>query len=428
MGALAHLLSATAGVISHIAYFNRGEHHLHGTTYLFTYTTIYATWTIALHLLGTSLSSAAAQVTAYLLSYFAGLYLSLLIYRSFLHPLNKFPGPFGARISKFFLSTRIKDRAAFRTIHQLHEEYGDFVRMGPSDLSVSKCGKGTWYDLTLPSVSLQTTRSRTEHDQRRRLWSAGFSDKALRGYETRMLKYRRKLLSQIEAFGSQPVDVSKWFNLYTYDTMDDLAFGRPFGILDASEQHWAIKLLIEGLEPHSWLLPVWFLRVAQAIPGMMDNWFKALAYSHQMVEKRMTEKPDIPDIMSTLLEPLKGRKATKRDLNSLHGDSQLVIIAGSDTTATALTCAVLELARNPDQQRKLRKELGLYMRDRTKDVANQDIVKCDHLNGVIYEALRLYPPLPTAIERKTPPEGMEIGGQHIPGSMTVWCSPFVTGR
>ncbi|KAL8849411.1 MAG: hypothetical protein Q9221_005583 [Calogaya cf. arnoldii] len=347
MASLAHLLSATAGAISHIVYFNRGGHHLYGTAYLLTYTIIYATWTIALHLFGASLDSAAAQVSRWMCSYFAGLYLSLLIYRSFLHPLNKFPGPFGARISKFFLSTRIKDRTAFRTIHQLHEGYGDFVRMGPSDLSVAhpsatnaiygpassvvrrlgmilRCHpvrvfpssifslphtrtfqeivkyifprlldpqsaiftdadksstqfKKSTADHIAP-VSLQTTRSRTDHDQRRRLWSAAFSDKALRGYETRMLKYRRKLLSQIDAFGSQPVDVSKWFNLYTYDTMGDLAFGRPFGMLDASEQHWAIKLIIEGLEPHSWLLPVWFLRVAQAIPGVMDNWFKALAY------------------------------------------------------------------------------------------------------------------------------------------------------
>lgn len=37
------------------------------------------------------------------------------------------------------------------------------------------------------------------------------------------------------------------------------------------------------------------------IPGVMDNWFKALACCYQMVEKRMMEKPDIRDIMSTLL-------------------------------------------------------------------------------------------------------------------------------
>lgn len=60
-----------------------------------------------------------------------------------------------------------------------------------------------------------------------------------------------------------------------------------------------------------------------------------------------------------------------------------MIIAGSDTTATALTCAVLELARNPDQQRKLRKELAECMRDRTEHVAIQDVVKCEHLKGVM---------------------------------------------
>ena len=243
-----------------------------------------------------------------------------------------------------------------------------------------------------------------------------------------MLKYRRKLLSQIEAFGGQPVDVSKWFNLYTYDTMGDLAYGRSFKMLDASEQHWAIKLIIEGIKPFSWLFPVWLLRAAQAAPGAMDDWFKALAYCHQMVEKRMTEKAEIPDIMSTLLEPLQGRKPTKHELNFLHGDSQLVIIAGSDTTATTLICTILELARNPDQLQKLRKELAPFMRDRTRNISNQEISRLEHLNGVIHEALRLYPPVPTAIERKTPPEGVEIGGQSIPGNMTIWCSPYVTGR
>ncbi|KAL8918691.1 MAG: hypothetical protein Q9172_005320 [Xanthocarpia lactea] len=300
----------------------------------------------------------------------------------------------------------------------------------PRDCDVNglQCDSRKQADLRIVLVSLETTRNRAEHDQRRRVWSGAFSDKALRGYETRMLKYRRKLLSQIDAFGNQPVDVSKWFNLYTYDTMGDLAFGRSFKMLDAREQHWAIKLLIEGLVAHSWLFPPWLLRVAVAIPGAMNSWFKSLAYCHEMVEIRMTEKVEIPDIMSTLLEPLQGRKPTEQELNFLHGESHLVIIAGSDTTATALTCSVLELARNPEHVIKLRKELAPCMQDRTKDVANQSIARLNHLNGVIYEALRLYPPVPTAIPRETPPEGMDIGGQFIPGNMIIWCSPYVTGR
>lgn len=89
---------------------------------------------------------------------------------------------------------------------------------------------------------------------------------------------------------------------------------------------------------------------------------------------------------------------------------------------------MLELARHPEHLRKLRKELGPYMLDPTADVSNQEIVNLDHLNGVIYEALRMYPPVPTAIPRITPPEGLEIGEVHIPGNMNVWCPQYVLGR
>jgi cytochrome P450 len=52
----------------------------------------------------------------------------------------------------------------------------------------------------------------------------------------------------------------------------------------------------------------------------------------------------------------------------------------------------------------------------------------DHLNGIINETLRLHPPVPTAIPRLTPPEGIQIADVHVPGHITVWCPPYVTGR
>ena len=64
----------------------------------------------------------------------------------------------------------------------------------------------------------------------------------------------------------------------------------------------------------------------------------------------------------------------------------------------------------------------------TVDVLNQDICNLDHLNAVMYETLRLHPPVPTAIQRTTPPEGIDIGGVHVPGDMTVWCSQYALGR
>ena len=89
---------------------------------------------------------------------------------------------------------------------------------------------------------------------------------------------------------------------------------------------------------------------------------------------------------------------------------------------------MLELFRNPEHIQKLREELTPCMPDPTADISHQEIANLDHLNGIIYEALRLYPPVPTALWRTTPPEGIEIEGVHVPGNMTVWCPQYTIGR
>ena len=89
---------------------------------------------------------------------------------------------------------------------------------------------------------------------------------------------------------------------------------------------------------------------------------------------------------------------------------------------------MLELARHPEQIKKLREELTPLVPDPTAEISHQDIANLDHLNAVIYEALRMHPPIPTALPRKTPPEGIEIGGKHVPGDMTVWCPQYAIGR
>lgn len=168
---------------------------------------------VVLYQQGESVCKALAQVTSIVFFFPAGLYTSLVTYRSLFHPLNKFPGPLGSRISNFWLSAHLKDGDAFRKVQKLHEDYGDFVRVGSSDLSIthpkavsaiyglgSKCTKAAWYDLTRPMVSMQTLRTKTLHDQRRRIWSPAFNDQALRGYEQRIQKYRNKPIARIEAF------------------------------------------------------------------------------------------------------------------------------------------------------------------------------------------------------------------------------------
>ena len=130
------IAAVAADIIPHLYYFNRGERHLYGAVHVQVFTAACVITTLLLYHQGHPIGEALAQVTKIAFFYLADLYTSLLTYRSLFHPLNKFPGLFGARISNFWLSSHLKDGDAFRKVQQLYSKYGDFVRIGSSDLSI----------------------------------------------------------------------------------------------------------------------------------------------------------------------------------------------------------------------------------------------------------------------------------------------------
>jgi len=343
---LTSVVPAALGVASHVLYFNRGEHHLYAPLYarILFFSIVLVVFAFAF--LGQEAKVAATQALGIAGWYFSGFYSSLLIYRIFLHPLRSFPGPLGAKISSLWLPTQVFGTSqAYRKVLDLHRRYGDFVRIGSSDLAIchpeavsaiyggtSRCGKGAWYDLTHPMVSLQTTRNREAHQRQRRLWSGAFSDKQLRGYEERIDVFRRKLVDRISRSAKEgtPLDVTHWFNLFTFDVMGDLAFGAPFDMLDSSEQHWAIKILKEGVKPLSLHLPVWLFQVLTSIPGAANDWWRFIRYCCEKLDERISAKQGDgnADIMSILLSPWKGKEIPRGGRKLLEGDSQLIIVAG----------------------------------------------------------------------------------------------------
>lgn len=60
------------------------------------------------------------------------LWINILVYRAFFHPLNNFPGPFGAKLSKFWaLGQVVKSKIKwYQVTEELQEQYGDYVRTG----------------------------------------------------------------------------------------------------------------------------------------------------------------------------------------------------------------------------------------------------------------------------------------------------------
>ncbi|KAF2875193.1 putative cytochrome P450 [Massariosphaeria phaeospora] len=438
----AHGASLLIGALSFPAYFMRGEHHLHIVLYIQTFFTSVTSGTLAwAYLEKIPVTVAASHISGLAACYLLGLYGTRAVHRLLFHPLRQFPGSVGARVTSFWLSWQVRRGDTFRQIKNLHDTHGPFVRIGPNNISIShpkavqavygagsKCTKAAWYDLTKPMVSLQTFREKRLHEERRRVWSVAFGDKALRGYEQRLRVYRNKLISHLVESNGQGVNVTKYFNLFSFDFMGDLAFGRSFDMLETSREHWAVKLLNNALEPLAYAFPVWFFRVVTAIPGLSKDWWRFIDFCAERMDARLKTTVDVPDIMSALSAPYKGALPTDKDWRVLRGDAQLIVVAGSDTTATTLSAALFQLSQHPEQIDKLRAELAPYMTDPSGDVLNEKIANLDHLNAVIYETLRLHPPVPSLLQRKTPPEGIVIDGTFIPGDSIVSCPQYVIGR
>lgn len=62
-------------------------------------------------------------------------------------------------------------------------------------------------------------------------------------------------------------------------------------------------------------------------------------------------------------------------------------------------------------------------------MSDHEVLKAmPHLNAVINEALRLHPALPSGGLRQTPPDGVTIAGQYIPGNVVVSAPRYSLGR
>ena len=86
------------------------------------------------------------------------------------------------------------------------------------------------------------------------------------------------------------------------------------------------------------------------------------------------------------------------------------------------------MVEHPQHVNVLRTEFKNLPRTDLGDYQPPDLAELKHLNGVINEALRLFPPVPSALPRVIPPEGLTIDGTFIPGNTTLYCPQYVLGR
>jgi cytochrome P450 family 628 len=264
-------------------------------------------------------------------------------------------------------------------------------------------------------------RDKHVHDKRRRVaWERAFSTKALRGYDATVVRHADELKGAISKYEGKPVNVSKWFNYFTADTISALGFGEPFNMLKDGKDHWTITLLQDGSKHLAALGPIpWILTLLNNFPWLQAANLRANKWTVAQVAKRKERKVEEGvDILHWLLNPLeKMSDDPKEEQKWLEADARLAIVAGTDTSTAALSYLFLELCKNPAITKEIRKEL--FDHGVEEEFSVHELQNCKYLNSVVDETLRLHPPVPDGVYRLTPPDGLQVGEAFIPGNVTI---------
>jgi cytochrome P450 len=113
--------------------------------------------------------------------------------------------------------------------------------------------------------------------------------------------------------------------------------------------------------------------------------------------------------------------------NNVISEAKLAIVAGADTNAITVSNVCYLLCQYSEYQTKLYDELRA-LPDVNGVIDNQHLVGKPYLSGIINETLRLHPPVPSGLQRLTPPEGAVIAGKFISGGMNVTTPTYSVHR
>ena len=99
-------------------------------------------------------------------------------------------------------------------------------------------------------------------------------------------------------------------------------------------------------------------------------------------------------------------------------NAAILIVAGSETTATLLSGATYFLLSHPEKYAKVQAEVRNAF-SKAEDITLNSTGRLTYLHAVLEESLRMYPPVPGMLPRRTGPEGNVIDGVFVPGNVSL---------
>ncbi|KAJ7473349.1 cytochrome P450 [Mycena latifolia] len=247
------------------------------------------------------------------------------------------------------------------------------------------------------------------HKRLRAAMNPSFTAAAVRNYQPLIESVAQTITEELEETSdTESMDICPLLNAAALDAVSKANLG--YSIQDLGEEFVANNSQVMALasiqsaghilaDAIGAFLPAWILAMAVHFPTTGFKIIRRAKYlSNRLGHKIVQEKVDagrqgleLNDVFGLLLNTEKsGNTKITLSREELAAQTAIILVAGQDTTANTLTLGLLELARNPEFQDRLRAEVH-SARAGNRHLAYDTLPL---LNAFIKEVLRKYPAAP----------------------------------
>lgn len=335
-----------------------------------------------------------------------------------------------------------------------HDNYGEAVRIAPDEVSFIS-GETAWQDIYgfrsgkhaknvgpylkdrkwfAPGhngVYSLIAADDQNHPRQRKMMSFAFSDRALREQEVVIQRYVDNLVEQLKTKGQngqKALNLVDWYNFTTFDIIADLAFGDNLDCLLKPDYHWLVhiadkatqaipKMLVKKMYP----IVEWYERFFSSREAMQKSVgarVKFYGFCKDMVEKRLTQDTNRPDVWTNIIRNEGDKGMSKPEMFSNAG---VLMIAGSETTASVLATATFIVLKHPAEGQKLIEDIRQAFKS-YDDISLDAVNRMPYLDAFIKESMRYHPAVPAGFPRIVPPGGDIISGHYVAAGVSALIS------
>ncbi|KAH6886986.1 cytochrome P450 [Thelonectria olida] len=357
------------------------------------------------------------------------------VYRLYFSPLAKFPGPKIAALTTWYNGYHdlVRGGQYVWVIEEMHQKYGPIVRTRPDTLHVndpafmeqlysqSPKRRRERYRTILQTLqapgSILATKDHDHHRRRRAVLNPYFSSQNVRRLSPVINDTLENLLRRMEGWAKagEPVTMNRAYRAATKDVIQSYALGEGDKCLDMEDCNAAFFDVITPqrvchLGTHVYWLAVLMANLPPALMiallprvGVFARFMIGLNEQVDQIRKAK-ELPEGKTIFHEILRSdiPSSEKETKR----LADEAMVLVIAGSETTASTMAAITYHLLADPKLMARLKDELATVMPDPNQLPDPSDLASLPFLNALIQEAIRLYPGASHRQDRVAPDENL----------------------